>query len=247
MHVAHRLRAEFPDGRCHVDLAGMSGTPREPAMLLAELLAMLGIDEIPDGLTARAARFRSRLADRQVLLVLDYTANADQVRPLLPAEGGCAVVVTSRHTLPDLAGARHVKLDVLETADAHRLLATIAGQDRVAAEPDEARAIVRFCRQLPLALRIIGGRLAGRARAGRYGCCTSGWPTSPDGSPSCGPAAWSCGTASTSACGLCRSRHSGRSACSARSPSQHGRSNRCSTSPAPRGCWTSWWTRAWPG
>jgi DNA-binding SARP family transcriptional activator len=166
VHVAHRLREEFPDGRLYVDLAGMSDTPRDPAMLLAELLVMLGVNEVPDGLAARAARYRSRLAGRRVLLVLDDAADADRVQPLLPADGGCAVVVTSRHTLPDLLDARHVGVDVLRSEEAHRLLATLAGPARVAAEPEQANAIVRSCGQLPLALRIVGGRLAGRP----------GWP-----------------------------------------------------------------------
>lgn len=135
-------------------------------MLLAELLAELGVREIPDGLAARAARYRTRLAGRQVLLVLDDAACADQVRPLLPASGGCAVVVTSRCVLPDLDCARHVGLDVLEFEAADRLLAAIAGPARVAAEPEQARAVVRSCGRLPLAIRVVGGRLAGRP----------GWP-----------------------------------------------------------------------
>lgn len=166
VHVAHRLGAEFPDGRLFLDLGGLSGAPRDPAMLLAELLAVLGVREVPDGLAARAARYRTQLAGRQVLLVLDDVADADQVRPLLPASGGCAVVVTSRRVQPDLDGARHVGLDVLEFEAANRLLAAIVGPARVAAEPDQARAVVRSCGRLPLAIRVVGGRLAGRP----------GWP-----------------------------------------------------------------------
>jgi DNA-binding SARP family transcriptional activator len=163
MHVAHRLAEEFPDGQLYVDLAG-TGAPRDPAEVLADFLHALGVtgNAVPAGLGRRAALFRSRLAGRRVLLVLDDTATAAQVRPLLPADTGCAVLVTTRGRLPELAGAKHVELPVFGEEEAERLLAGVAGADRVVGEPAEAAAIVRCCGYLPLAIRIAGARLAGR-------------------------------------------------------------------------------------
>ncbi|MET8850690.1 BTAD domain-containing putative transcriptional regulator [Amycolatopsis sp. NPDC004625] len=154
----------FPDGQLYLDLAGTSAVPRDPAMMLAELLRALGVTDavMPPGLHERAALYRSRLADRRMLVLLDDVAGAQQVRPLLPPSGGCAVVVTSRHRLADLAGAEHVELDVLPARDARDLLARIAGAERVEREPEPADAIVRLCGRLPLAIRITGARLASR-------------------------------------------------------------------------------------
>ncbi|GLY40756.1 SARP family transcriptional regulator [Amycolatopsis sp. NBRC 101858] len=163
MHVAHRVADRFPDGQLYVDLAG-TGTPRDPAEVLADFLHALGVtgNTVPAGLGQRAALFRSRLAGRRVLLVLDDAATAAQVRPLLPGDAGCAVLATTRGRLPELAGAKHVELTVFGEHEASRLLAGVAGVDRVVGEPAEAAAIVRCCGYLPLAIRIAGARLAGR-------------------------------------------------------------------------------------
>ncbi|KDN22363.1 SARP family transcriptional regulator [Amycolatopsis rifamycinica] len=163
MHVAHGLTDRFPDGQLYVDLAG-TGAPRDPAEVLADFLHALGVtgNTVPAGLGQRAALFRSRLAGRRMLLVLDDAATAAQVRPLLPADAGCAVLVTTRGRLPELAGAKHVELPVFGEQEAARLLAELAGPDRVVGEPAEAAAIVRCCGYLPLAIRIAGARLAGR-------------------------------------------------------------------------------------
>lgn len=162
VRVAHLVRASFPDGQLHLDLAGTSASPRRPADVLTELLRALGHNEFPRGVAERAAMLRSALASRRVLLVLDDAANATQVAPLLPGAGGSAVLVTSRVMLPDLVGARPVELDVLPDADAARLLDGIVGTARTAAEPDSAAAILRFCGHLPLAIRVAGTRLAHR-------------------------------------------------------------------------------------
>ncbi|MCR6483947.1 tetratricopeptide repeat protein [Amycolatopsis sp. OK19-0408] len=163
MHVAHRLADRYPDGQLYVDLAG-TGTPRDPAEVLADFLHALGVtgNTVPAGLSQRAALFRSRLAGRRMLLVLDDTATAAQVRPLLPADAGCAVLVTTRGRLPELEGAKHVELTVFGEREASELLAGVAGADRVVGEPAAAAAIVRCCGYLPLAIRIAGARLAGR-------------------------------------------------------------------------------------
>ncbi|WP_199442884.1 AfsR/SARP family transcriptional regulator [Umezawaea beigongshangensis] len=164
VHAAHRVRERFPDGQLYLDLAGTSANPRDPLVVLAELLRALGVSDavMPDSLHERSALFRSRLADRRVLVLLDDAADARQVRPLLPATSGCAVLVTSRRRLPDLTGARHVELDVLTPGEAQSLLARVVGSGRADHEPESAAAILRSCGHLPLAIRIAGAKLAGR-------------------------------------------------------------------------------------
>ncbi len=167
VHVAHQLAADFRDGQLYASLrgAGAAGvTPLEPAEILGRFLRAVGVDggAVPAGVEERAALYRSRLAGRRVLVVLDDAAGEAQVRPLLPGSPGCAVLVTSRARLAGLAGARLVHLDVLDAGQAVELLARIAGPGRVAAEPEAAAAIAAACGGLPLAVRIAGARLAAR-------------------------------------------------------------------------------------
>jgi DNA-binding SARP family transcriptional activator len=163
VRTAHRLRPRFPDGQLHVHLGG-SGRPRPPAEVLAGLLQALGEDPaaVPDGLEERAWRYRTLLADRRVLVVLDDAAAEAQVRPLLPGGAGCAALVTSRATLAGLEAAHQLTLDVLDPDEAVGLLAKVAGPGRVAAEPVAAEAIARRCGYLPLAVRVAGARLTAR-------------------------------------------------------------------------------------
>lgn len=164
VHAAHSVRAEFPDGQLYLELAGTSAAPQDPAVVLVDVLRALGVTGqwVPDNLAARASLYRSLLARRRMLLVLDDAAHVGQIQPLLPPTGSCAVVITSRRQVTELPGARLVELDVLEPWAARQLFVTIVGEGRVAAEPDQADAILRFCGHLPLAIRISGGRLAGR-------------------------------------------------------------------------------------
>jgi DNA-binding SARP family transcriptional activator/tetratricopeptide (TPR) repeat protein len=164
VHVAHRLRPDFPDGQLHVDLGGAEQQPLAPQDVLDRFLRALGVGgaAIPTEPEERRDLYRSRLADRRVLVVLDNAANEAQVRPLLPGSPTCAVLVTSRARLAGLDGALRLDLDVLDTGQATELLARIAGRDRVAAEPDAAAAIVALCGQLPLAVRVAGARLTVR-------------------------------------------------------------------------------------
>ena len=118
--------------------------------------------QIPRDVEERAALYRSRMADRRVLVLLDNAASEAQVRPLLPGTAGCAVLVTSRARPTGLDGARLVDLDILEPDQAVELLARITGPARVTAEPVAAEQIVRLCGYLPLAVRIAGARLAAR-------------------------------------------------------------------------------------
>ncbi|MFE9558324.1 BTAD domain-containing putative transcriptional regulator [Streptomyces sp. NPDC006703] len=163
LHVAHSLRADFPDGQLHVDL-GAGSTPADPAGVLTDFLIALGSPsaQIPLNVGQRAALFRTLLADRQVLLVLDNARDAEQIRPLLPGTAGCAVLLTSRARNLVVPGAHRVDLDVPPEGDAMSLLAAIIGPQRVAAEPDAARSLVAACGCLPLAVRIVGSRLAAR-------------------------------------------------------------------------------------
>jgi DNA-binding SARP family transcriptional activator/tetratricopeptide (TPR) repeat protein len=164
LHAAHAVRSRFPDGQLWVHLAGTSPRPRDPGDVLGEFLRTLGVpgSAIPDDGARRAALFRSRLAGRRVLVVADDAASAGQVAPLLPGTAGCALLVTGRVQLEGLGGAWLMPLEVMTPQDAMDLLARMAGAGRVAAEPDAAIELVRACGGLPLALRIVGARLAAR-------------------------------------------------------------------------------------
>ncbi|WP_020662007.1 AfsR/SARP family transcriptional regulator [Amycolatopsis benzoatilytica] len=164
VRVAHAVRELFPDGQLHVDLAGTSSSPRSPMSVLAELLRALGIPDsgLPRDLAERAALLRSQLTGRRMCVVLDDAGSAAQVRPLLPGAGTCAVLITSRIRLPGLAGALPVDVDLLPGPEAARLLEGIVGHDRVAAEPEDAAAILRQCGHLPLAIRVAGAKLTHR-------------------------------------------------------------------------------------
>jgi DNA-binding SARP family transcriptional activator len=161
--VALHLRRRFPDGQLYAELGGVE-RPRDPQEVLADLLQSMGVParSIPLVGPARSAMYRSLLAGRKVLVVADDAATAAQVRPLIPAAGGAAVLVTSRGRLSGLAGARTVELPGLAPEHGLRLLDLAAGPGRIAAEPEAARAIVEACAGLPLALRLAGAVLAAR-------------------------------------------------------------------------------------
>jgi tetratricopeptide (TPR) repeat protein len=166
VHAAHRLAGRFPDGQLYVDLHGATAglQPLAPLEVLGRFLRALGMDPaaVPADLEEASAAFRSRVAGRRLLVVLDNAADAAQVAPLLPASPGCGVLVTSRRLLASLEGARQVRLDVLTPAEAVELLDRLAGAARVAAEPEAAAEVARWCGYLPLALSIAAARLAAR-------------------------------------------------------------------------------------
>ncbi|MBM7776037.1 DNA-binding SARP family transcriptional activator [Actinokineospora baliensis] len=165
VHVAHALgETDFPDGQLYCQLGGTGPAPADPADVLGRFLRALGVpvEGIPETLGERATLFRHLLADSRSLIVLDDAASESQVRHLLPGSGNCAVVVTSRVRLTGLAGAKVLEVDVLAPAQAVRMLVQVVGQERVAAEPAAADALVRLVDRLPLALRIISARLAAR-------------------------------------------------------------------------------------
>jgi DNA-binding SARP family transcriptional activator/tetratricopeptide (TPR) repeat protein len=163
LHVAHLLAARFPDGQLYADL-GSASAPRDPGQVLGGFLTALGIagHAVPGPLEERTALFRSLLAGRRLLVVLDNAAGEQQVRPLLPGSPGSVVIVTSRARLAGLGAATTVDLEVFGAHEATGLLARIAGADRVMAEPEAAAEIARLCAYVPLAVRIAGARLAFR-------------------------------------------------------------------------------------
>lgn len=164
LRAAHELVDAFPDGQLFAQLHGTTSTPASTDAILARFLKALGDTPvgIPSTVEEQAERYRSVLAGRRVLVVLDDAAAETQVRPLLPGTPGCAVLVTSRNRLAGLVGARLTELDVLEDTEARELLTRIAGDDRAAAEPTALGRLVDQSARLPLAVRIIGVRLATR-------------------------------------------------------------------------------------
>jgi DNA-binding SARP family transcriptional activator/tetratricopeptide (TPR) repeat protein len=164
VHVAHQLAEAFPDGQVYVELRGMSDEPAAPEDVLRRLLRDFGAEAPgqPAGLEELSARYRSLLAGRRVLIVLDDAADERQVRSLLPGSPGSAVLVTARNRLAGLAGATFTQLSVLSRGEATELLTRIIGTERVGREPDVASRITALCGQLPLAIRIARARLTTR-------------------------------------------------------------------------------------
>ncbi|MFF9625373.1 BTAD domain-containing putative transcriptional regulator [Streptomyces griseosporeus] len=162
LHLAHELRERFPDGQLYVHLHGATPgmVPLTSGQALAALLRDVGADprRIPEHPDAAAALLRSLLAPTRTLLVLDDAASAAQVRPLLPAGPGCAVIVTSRSPLTTLDGAHRVPLAPLSAQDSAALLRAVSGRDGL----DADHPLVDLTGRLPLALRVVAARLAAR-------------------------------------------------------------------------------------
>jgi DNA-binding SARP family transcriptional activator len=163
LRVAHELGEEFPDGHLYVDLSGAAGDDRTSA-LLARFLRALGVNGslIPDDEAERAEIYRSRLASKRLLLVLDDVRGEQQVLPLLPGSPSCAVILTSRTRLSSLPGAHWIDIGAFDGATSRELLRKIVGPERVEAEPAAIDELINYCGGLPLALRIAGARLASR-------------------------------------------------------------------------------------
>ncbi len=168
VHWAYRVRERFPDGQLFVNLRGHAATPAlRPIEALATVLRSLGVPagDVPVDREEAAALYRSLLAGRRVLVLLDNAGSAEQVRPLLPGTVDCFVLVTSRDQLSGLVardGARQVDLDVLTASEAAEVLARILGQQRVHREPEALAALAQACAHLPLALRIAAANLVGQ-------------------------------------------------------------------------------------
>lgn len=170
VHWAHRVRDRFPDGQLYVNLRGhAAGPPLRPIEVLARFLPVLGVptEGIPVELDAATALYRSLLADKRVLVVLDNAHHPNQIRPLLPGSADCLVLITSRDRLDGLVavdGAVRVLLDVLDPVEAETLLTRLLGIDRAGAEPGAVARLARLCDHLPLALRIAAANLTARPK-----------------------------------------------------------------------------------
>jgi DNA-binding SARP family transcriptional activator/tetratricopeptide (TPR) repeat protein len=166
VHWAHRVQHRFPDGTLHTNLRGYGpGRPASPDEVLDDFLVALGVPPaaVPPGTGARSGLFRTLLAGRRLLIVVDNANSAEQVRPLLPGTPGCMVLVTSRDSLTGLVvteAAHRLTLDVLSQPEALSLVVSIIGSARADAEPAAVEELIRLCAGLPLALRIAGGRVA---------------------------------------------------------------------------------------
>ncbi|WP_256925262.1 BTAD domain-containing putative transcriptional regulator [Streptomyces sp. Amel2xC10] len=168
VHWAHQVRDRFPDGQLYVNLHGFDHDrrPLEPGEALELLLRSLGLaaSEIPAHHEAQGRVFRTLLAGRRMLVLLDNAASAEQVRPLLPSSPSCCVVVTSRNRLGDLVardGARVLALGLLQPDEARVLLRRILGAERIDRKGEAVGELIRLCGGLPLALRVAAARLAG--------------------------------------------------------------------------------------
>jgi tetratricopeptide (TPR) repeat protein/DNA-binding SARP family transcriptional activator len=184
IHAAHCLADRYPDGQLFLDLHGHTEglAPREPGDALATLLQAFGVPpgQIPADPEARAGMYRDRLAGTSTLVLLDNASTESQVRPLLPGDGGCLVLVTSRRRLKALDDAHALSLDVLPGPDALALFRQVAGPGRAEANDPLVAEIADLCGRLPLALRIAAAllrnrrswttaHLAGKLRDGRIG------------------------------------------------------------------------------
>ncbi|RKT55728.1 AfsR/SARP family transcriptional regulator [Saccharothrix australiensis] len=165
LHWAHHNLHRFPDGQLFIDLRGFSpdSLPVDPTVAVRGFLDALDVDpgRIPADPQAQTALYRSLLADKRMLVVLDNAATSDQIAPLLPGGASCTVVVTSRRRLTTLIsrhGAHHLHLDPLTDHEAHALLVQRLGTHRVDAEPHAVTDLLTYCRGFPLALSLIAGR-----------------------------------------------------------------------------------------
>ncbi|WP_308167963.1 AfsR/SARP family transcriptional regulator [Catellatospora tritici] len=165
VRLAHEFAADYPDGQLYVDLRGYDGwgPVMSPAEALRGFLGSLGVsqDSIPVELHAQAGMYRSRLAGRRVLVVLDNCRDAEQIRHLLPGSAGCLVIVTSRSRLSALlttVGAHPLPVGLPSVGEARAMLSGLLGAGRVAADPAAVDAVVTGCGRLPLALAVAAAR-----------------------------------------------------------------------------------------
>ncbi|MFC0432220.1 BTAD domain-containing putative transcriptional regulator [Kutzneria buriramensis] len=166
VHLAHRIAQDFPDGQYFIDLHGFSlgVEPVTSEQALDTLLRACGVpvESVPADLDNRLAHWRSRMAGKRAVIILDNALDAAQIRPLLPGTPGILVIVTSRRRLTALEGIVPLSLDVLPIDDARTLFTQIIGEDRAAAEPEAVATAVELCGRLPLAIRIAAARLRDR-------------------------------------------------------------------------------------
>lgn len=159
LRAAHESSDRYPDGQLYAELRGTTGGRADTSEVLAQFLRALGLPQVPETKAERVAEYRTLLADRRVLVVLDDAADGAQASDLVPANPGCAVVVTARQRLPDIGGAHHVApLGPLDPANATELFLRVVRESGITLENDPAAVnrVVALCGGLPLALRIAG-------------------------------------------------------------------------------------------
>ncbi|WP_370129288.1 BTAD domain-containing putative transcriptional regulator [Streptacidiphilus sp. EB103A] len=164
VQVAHQVAGRFPDGQLFLDLRGSGRRPLTPADALSSFLRALGVADaaIPRDEQEREALYRSHLATRRVLLLLDDVRDAAQLRPLLPGSAGCGVLATSRSRCASLSVSARTELGALARSEAEALFAAIVGAERALAEPEAVARILDSCDMHPLAVRIAAARLVAR-------------------------------------------------------------------------------------
>jgi DNA-binding SARP family transcriptional activator len=164
VNLAHRVAPHYPDGQLYADLGGSQPVQVEPGAVMTRFLCALGLERraVARDETERVAQYRSLLAGRRVLLVLDDARDAEQVRPLIPGSPSCGTMITGRRGLAQLPEAHLITLAGLTDAEARNLLRAMATPGRVDAEPAAVSSIVASCGGVPLALAIMGTRLAAR-------------------------------------------------------------------------------------
>ncbi|MFI9450801.1 BTAD domain-containing putative transcriptional regulator [Amycolatopsis sp. NPDC052450] len=161
VQLGRRIAHAYPDGTLYSSLRGTTSEPRSPEVVLGGFLRAFGMpsDGLPSEVDELSALFRSLVHDRRVLIVLDDAADEPQLRPLLPAGPGCAVVVTSRFSLGGLEQGRSVSIDVLSPTDAATLLTRLMPPGALEGDSTAAQQVLSYCGGLPLALRIVGSRV----------------------------------------------------------------------------------------
>ncbi|MFF9170716.1 MULTISPECIES: tetratricopeptide repeat protein [unclassified Streptomyces] len=164
LNAAHRVKDSYPDGQLYVNLRGDGDRPKTSGEVLEHLLLSLDVAraDLPTDVDGRASLFRSLSNDQRLLVVLDNAHGTEQVRPLLPVGAGCSVLITSRKPLSGLTLREPVPVLLPDESEALDVLASYAGRERIAGDPAVAMQIIRFCGRLPLALRIVGSKLAQR-------------------------------------------------------------------------------------
>jgi DNA-binding SARP family transcriptional activator len=164
IQAAHLVAESYPDGQLYANLRGSQPDALKPADLITRFLRALGYDRraIAGDQSERTSQYRSAMAARRMLIVLDDARDADQVRPLIPGAGSCGMLITSRRHLGDLSEARIKTLGELDDADGREFLGAMVSAERLRDDPQSAGSIVSACGGVPLALRIAGARLASR-------------------------------------------------------------------------------------
>lgn len=164
VHAAHQVRQDYPDGQLYVNLRGAGPDAADPLNVLSAFLRAFGVspNSTPADLDERAAMYRSVLAQRRVLVVLDDAADARQIQHLLPGSATCAVLVTSRRRLPEMQWDEQAELEGMSREEALTLFSRTIGAERAGKEPEAVAEVVDACGRLPLALRITAAKLVDR-------------------------------------------------------------------------------------